>query len=147
MTTLDAHLLALETKTGKVVWDVELADYKLGYASTVAPLVVKGKLIVGIAGGEYANRGFLDAYEPETASASGASGRSRTGRAGQRDMAGRRARARRRADLGDRHVRSADLNIVYWGTGNPNPDWDGDSRPATTSMRRRSSRSIPTRES
>ena len=53
-------------KTGKVVYDVELADYKMGYASTVAPLVVKDKLIVGIAGGEYANRGFLDAYDPAT---------------------------------------------------------------------------------
>ncbi|MGC4084180.1 MAG: PQQ-binding-like beta-propeller repeat protein [Vicinamibacterales bacterium] len=66
MTTLDAHLLALNPADGKVLWDVELADFKLGYASTVAPLVVKGKLIVGMAGGEYANRGFLDAYEPET---------------------------------------------------------------------------------
>jgi alcohol dehydrogenase (cytochrome c) len=47
MTTLDAHLVALEMKTGKIVWDVEIADYKLGYASTVAPLVVQDKLIVG----------------------------------------------------------------------------------------------------
>ena len=66
MTTLDSHLLALDMKTGKVVWEVEVADFKLGYASTPAPLVVKDKLIVGIAGGEYANRGFLDAYEPAT---------------------------------------------------------------------------------
>ena len=57
MTTLDAHLIALEMKTGKLVWDVEIADYKLGYASTVAPLVVKDKLIVGIAGGEFAIAG------------------------------------------------------------------------------------------
>ena len=63
MTTLDAHVVALERNTGKVIWDVELADYRLGYASTVAPLVVKDKLIVGMAGGEYATRGFLDAYD------------------------------------------------------------------------------------
>ena len=99
MTTLDAHLIALEMKTGKVIWDVELADYKLGYASTVAPLVVKDKLIVGIAGGEYANRGFLDAYDPTTASASGASGPFRR-RASRAVKPGRRtcssAAARRR---------------------------------------------------
>jgi alcohol dehydrogenase (cytochrome c) len=68
MTTLDAHLVALEAKTGKVVWDIEMVDYKLGYAGTVTPLVVKDKLIVGIAGGEFANRGFLDAYDPTNGS-------------------------------------------------------------------------------
>ena len=53
-------------KTGKVVWDVEIADYKQGYASTPAPLIVKDKIIVGIAGGEFAIRGFLDAYDVNT---------------------------------------------------------------------------------
>ena len=53
MTTLDAHLVALDMKTGGVLLDVELADYKNGYASTVAPLIVKDKVILGIAGGDY----------------------------------------------------------------------------------------------
>ena len=66
MATLDAHLVALDMKTGKVVWDVEIADYKQGYASTPAPLIVKDKVIVGIAGGEFAIRGFLDAYDVNT---------------------------------------------------------------------------------
>src|ERR1051325_930338 len=75
MTTLDAHLVALDRRSGKIVWDVVVADYKAGYAATLAPLVVRGtgasgedngKVIVGISGGEYPTRGFLDAYDPAT---------------------------------------------------------------------------------
>src|SRR5690349_2197442 len=66
MTTLDAHVMAIDRKTGSPIWDVPLAEYRLGYSSTVAPLVVKDKLIVGMAGGELATRGFLDAYSLET---------------------------------------------------------------------------------
>ncbi len=129
MTTLDAHLLALDMKTGKVAWDVEIADYKLGYASTVAPLVVKDKLIVGIAGGEYANRGFLDAYEPAT-------GR-RVWRFWTIPGPGEPGADTWPADVLERGgaptwvtgTYDPDLNTLYWGTGNPNPDWDGDSRP------------------
>ena len=66
MVTLDAHLLALDRKTGSVLWEIELADYHIGYAATLAPLVIDGKVIVGISGGEYPTRGFLDAYDPET---------------------------------------------------------------------------------
>src|SRR3954469_24369913 len=66
MATLDAHLVALDMKTGKVVFDVEMETPERGFAGTGAPLVVKDKLIVGIAGGEYANRGFIDAYDPMT---------------------------------------------------------------------------------
>src|SRR3989449_6793613 len=66
MSTLDAHLVALDMKTGVPVFDVELADYKLGYLATVAPLVVKDKVIVGVAGAEYGIRGFIDAYDAQT---------------------------------------------------------------------------------
>ncbi len=59
-------LIALDMKTGDVLWDVELADYKLGYSATVAPLVVKDKVIVGVAGAEYGIRGFIDAYDAQT---------------------------------------------------------------------------------
>ena len=129
MTTLDAHLIALDPKDGKVLWDVELADYKLGHASTVAPLVVKGKLIVGMAGGEYANRGFIDAYEPETGK--------RVWRFWTIPAPGEPGSETWPVDVLERGgsptwvtgTYDADLNTVYWGTGNPNPDWDGDSRP------------------
>ncbi len=66
MTTLDAHLLALDMKTGNIVWDATLEDYKNGYASTLAPIVVKDKVIVGVAGGEYGIRGFIDAYDAQS---------------------------------------------------------------------------------
>src|SRR5881396_3183763 len=66
MTTADAHLLALDMRTGGVLYDVTLADYKLGYSATVAPLVVKDKVIVGIAGAEFGIRGFIDAYDAQT---------------------------------------------------------------------------------
>ena len=64
--TGDAHLLALDMKTGDVIWDVELADYKKRYSATVAPLVVKDKVIIGPAGAEYGIRGFIDAFDVNT---------------------------------------------------------------------------------
>ena len=66
--TVDAHLVALDARTGRVRWDVEVADYAMGYSVTVAPLALKDKIIVGISGGEYGIRGFLDAYDPVTGS-------------------------------------------------------------------------------
>src|SRR5262249_40124070 len=66
MSTLDARLVALDMKTGSVVFDVEIDDYKKGYSSTPAPLIVKDKVIVGHAGSDYTVRGFLDAYDVKT---------------------------------------------------------------------------------
>lgn len=64
--TVDAHLVSLDARTGDVLWDVEVADYKTGHSITVAPLVVKDMVICGISGGEYGIRGFLDAYDAKT---------------------------------------------------------------------------------
>jgi alcohol dehydrogenase (cytochrome c) len=64
--TLDAHVLALDTKTGNVIWDVSAADYSKGYSFTVAPLAVKDLVIIGVSGGEYGIRGFIDAYDANT---------------------------------------------------------------------------------
>ena len=66
MTTLDAHLLALDMKTGGVAVGRRARRLQDGYSATVAPLVVKDKVIVGIAGGEYGIRGFIDAYDAQT---------------------------------------------------------------------------------
>ncbi len=128
MNTLDAHLIALDIKTGKVIWDVVMADSKQGYAATGAPLIVKDKVIVGVAGGEFAIRGFLDAYNASdgkrawrfwTVPAPGepgsetwppttwAVGGGPTWLSGSYDPA---------------------LNLIYWGTGNPNPDYYGADR-------------------
>jgi alcohol dehydrogenase (cytochrome c) len=64
--TLDAHVMALDAKTGHVVWDVTAVEYKKGYSFTVAPLAVKKLIIISPAGGEYGIRGFVDAYDADT---------------------------------------------------------------------------------
>jgi alcohol dehydrogenase (cytochrome c) len=66
MGTLDSHVLALDTKTGNVVWDVTAVDYTKGYSFTLAPLVIKDSVLVGVSGGEYGIRGFIDAYDANT---------------------------------------------------------------------------------
>ncbi len=64
--TLDAHVIAIDTKTGAVIWDVSAADYRTGNSFTVAPLAVKNLIVIGISGGEYGVRGFIDAYDADT---------------------------------------------------------------------------------
>ncbi|MGC1372267.1 MAG: PQQ-dependent dehydrogenase, methanol/ethanol family [Candidatus Sulfotelmatobacter sp.] len=64
--TLDAHVIALDSKTGNVIWDVVAADYQKGYSFTLAPLAVKNLIIIGVSGGEYGVRGFIDAYDADT---------------------------------------------------------------------------------
>ncbi len=64
--TLDAHVIALDTKTGNVVWDVEAAEHTKGYSITLAPLAIKNLLLIGVSGGEYGIRGFIDAYDAAT---------------------------------------------------------------------------------
>jgi alcohol dehydrogenase (cytochrome c) len=130
MVTLDAHLLALDIKTGNVVWDVVLGDYKIGYAATMAPLVIKDKVIVGISGSDYPTRGFLDAYDPKngtriwrlyTVPGAGEPG-SETWPSSIEVLA--------RGGGGTWVTGSYDpeLNTLYWGTGNPNPDYYGEDR-------------------
>jgi len=130
MVTLDAHLLAFDRRTGRIEWDVVLADYKVGYSATLAPLVIDDKVIIGISGGEYATRGFLDAYDPATGArvwrfytvpAPGEPG-SDTWPAAPGAIA--------RGGGGTWMTGSYDpeLNLLYWGTGNPNPDYWGHSR-------------------
>ncbi|MBB1631420.1 PQQ-binding-like beta-propeller repeat protein [Cupriavidus sp. UME77] len=62
MGTLDAKLVALDAKTGKLLWETQIADPELGYSETMAPVVVDDKILIGTNGGEYGIRGFLKAY-------------------------------------------------------------------------------------
>jgi alcohol dehydrogenase (cytochrome c) len=64
--TLDARLIALDARTGRRVWDTPVADYKLQYSITLAPLVVKDKVIIGVGGGDRGIRGFIAAYDAKT---------------------------------------------------------------------------------
>jgi alcohol dehydrogenase (cytochrome c) len=132
-TSLDAHLFALDLATGRVVWDVTVADWTQGFAMSGAPLVADGKVVVGVAGGEFAARGFLDAYEPET-------GRRiwrfytipNPGEPGAETWP-----APRRGVViggGGTWVTGAydpGLKTVYWGTGNPSPDFNPRVRPGS----------------
>ena len=129
MGTLDAHFLALEMKTGKVIYDIEMAPAKDGFAATGAPLVIKDKVIAGVAGGEFANRGFLDAYNPMTGE--------RVWRFYTIPAPGEKGSETWQGDIWARGggptwltgTYDPQLNLLYWGVGNPNPDWDGESRP------------------
>ncbi len=66
LAALDAKMIAIDAKTGKEIWNTQIADYKQQYAMTVAPIVVKDKVITGVAGGEHGVRGFLAAYDVNT---------------------------------------------------------------------------------
>jgi alcohol dehydrogenase (cytochrome c) len=66
MGTLDAHVIAIDAKTGNVIWDVSAAEYANGYSITLAPLVIKNLVLIGVSGGEYGIRGFVDAYDAAT---------------------------------------------------------------------------------
>lgn len=63
MGTLDAKLVALDAKSGKVLWATQIADPEAGYSETMAPVAVNGKILIGTNGGEYGIRGFLKAYD------------------------------------------------------------------------------------
>jgi alcohol dehydrogenase (cytochrome c) len=130
MVTLDAHLLALDMKTGAVVWDVVLADYKIGYSATLAPLVIRDKVIVGISGSDYPTRGFLDAYDPRTGArlwrfytVPGAGEPGSDSWPSSIDVLSRGG--------GGTWVTGSydpESNTIFWGTGNPNPDYYGEDR-------------------
>lgn len=128
MTTLDAHLIALDMKTGAVVWDATLEDYKTGHSSTIAPLVVKDKVIVGAAGGEYGIRAFIDAYDAATGKRAW---RFYTipgpGEPGNNTWAGDSWKTGG-ASVWVTGAYDAEQNLLLYGIGNPGPDYHSDSR-------------------
>ncbi len=128
MSTNDAYLVAIDARNGSLKWSVKTAEYKEGYSISAAPLIVKDLVVTGIAGGEYGIRGFVDAYDaesgdlkwrfytipgpehPDNSSWAGESwrtGGSATWLTGSYDP---------------------ELDLIYWGTGNPGPDWNGEVR-------------------
>ena len=126
--TVDAHLVALDARTGRVRWDVEVAEHTEGYAITLAPLALNDKIIVGISGGEYGIRGFLDAYDPKTGerlwrfwTVPG------PGEPGHDTWSGD-SWERGGAPTWVTGAYDPELNLLYWGTGNPGPDFIGEVR-------------------
>jgi acido-empty-quinoprotein group A len=130
-TTPDSHMVCLDAKDGTVRWIVELADPKLGYFATMAPLIVRDHVIVGVSGDVTDVRGFLESLDPETGKIQwrwytdpdpGQPGSETWPKdsdallhgGGMTWMTG---------------TFDPDLNLLYWGTGNPNPVLAGDARP------------------
>ncbi len=129
METDNAHLLCLDARSGHLIWDVPFADTHKNYGATSAPLIVKDKLIVGTSGGDDGVRGFVAAYDALTGKllwrlwtipAPGEPG-------GE-------------SWLGDEYLHGGgttwmpgtydpESNTLFWGTGNPAPDFDGTTRP------------------
>ena len=124
--------MALDARTGRLLWEVQIADSMLGHNITSPPLVVKDKVIVGMAGGEFGSRGFLDAYDAATGKRAVALLHdSRPGRVRQRHLEGRQLEEGRLRRLADGTF-DPELNSLYWPVGNPAPQIDrsvrGDGR-------------------
>ena len=128
MGTLDAQLLAIDARSGNVRWTSRVGDPKEGHSITGAPLVVKDMVITGIAGGEYGIRGFLDAYDAKTGKR-----RWRThtipgpGEPGHETWEGDSWKIGG-APTWMTGSYDPELNLLYWGVGNPGPDWNGEVR-------------------
>ena len=129
MATVDAHLVAIDAKNGHALWNVKLAEAAAGYAMTMAPLVVKDKVIVGVAGGEFGVRGFIAAFEASTGKEAW-----RFDTIPKPGEPGHESWRDRDWEHGSAAVwvtgsYDPDLNLTYWGTGNPGPDWNPEQRP------------------
>ena len=124
MATLDAHLVSLDMKTGAVLFDVALEDYKRGYSATVAPLVVKDKVILGVAGAEFGIRGFIEAFDAATGkkiwrfyTVAG------PGEVGGNTWPKTDAYTRGGGSIWVTGTYDPEQNLVFFGTGNPGPDY------------------------
>ncbi len=150
MGTLDAKLVALDAKSGKMLWETQIADPELGYSETMAPAVADGKVLIGTNGGEYGVRGFVKAFDansgklvwtfhtiPEKGHEGVWAVNDATGRNMHRDIAAEKAALAKNSDfyktLGggvwmtpavDRKTKT-----VFFVAGNPSPDLYGAERP------------------
>ncbi len=129
METDNAHLLCLDARTGKEIWDVAYATGNRNYGATSAPLIVKDKVLVGTSGGDDGVRGFVAAYDAQTGK--------EAWRFWTIPAPGEKGSESWPGDLylhggGTTWMPGtydAELNTIYWGTGNPAPDFDGSVRP------------------
>ena len=151
MGTLDAKLVSLDAKTGKLLWETEIADPELGYSETMAPSVANGKVLIGTNGGEYGVRGFVKAYDansgklawtfhtiPEQGHEGVWAENDATGRNMKRNIAAEKAAlAKGGGDFyktlggGVWMTPAVDVktNTVFFVVGNPSPDLYGAERP------------------
>jgi PQQ-dependent dehydrogenase (methanol/ethanol family) len=149
MATLDSKLVALDAKTGSLLWETQIGDPELGYSETMAPTAVNGKILIGTNGGEYGIRGFVRAYDAETGklvwnfdtipedSVGVWATHDATGRDMHRDIEAEKAALKKMGDPyktlggGVWQNPAVDLksNRIFFVVGNPSPDLDGSLRP------------------
>jgi len=129
--TLNAHLVALDATNGHRIWDSTYGDVRAGESATIAPLIVKNMVIVGSSGGEFGVRGHLDAFDMESGNRvwrcymvpkPGEPGSDTWPAEGE-------AWARGGGNCWVTGTYDPETNLLYWGTGNPGPDFDGEIRP------------------
>jgi alcohol dehydrogenase (cytochrome c) len=150
MGTLDARLVSLDSKSGKLLWSIEIADPELGYSETMAPVAVDGKILIGTNGGEYGIRGFVKAFDANdgkllwtfnTVPEKGHEGvwavNDATNRDMKRDIAAEKAQFAKGGDFyktlgGGVWMAPAvdkETGTVFFVVGNPSPDLYGAERP------------------
>ncbi|NQV69035.1 MAG: PQQ-dependent dehydrogenase, methanol/ethanol family [Pseudohongiella sp.] len=129
MGTLDARLVALDRINGVPLWDVEVGDVNQAYSVTMAPLVVKDKVIVGVGGGEFGIRGYVAAFDALTGEEAwrtytipGPGEVNHDSWEGDDWQHGG-------APVWVTGSFDPELNLTYWGVGNPGPDWNAGQRP------------------
>ena len=126
--TLDAALVALDARTGQLLWETQVADTMLGYSITSPPLALKDKIVTGVTGGEFGANGFIDAYDPATGK--------RLWRFNTIPAAGEFGHDTWKGDSWQHGggpawltgSYDADSDTLYWTVGNPGPDWDANVR-------------------
>jgi alcohol dehydrogenase (cytochrome c) len=128
LATVDAHLIAIDARTGRPIWNRIVASGAAGYSMTVAPLVIKDKVIVGTAGGEYGIRGFIAAYDTATGKEAwrfntvplpGEPGHETWGDGWQHGG----------GSIWVTGSYDPETNLTFWGVGNPGPDYNAETRP------------------
>lgn len=128
LVTDNAHLLALDLASGKLLWDIAMADHRENYGATSAPLIVGDLVISGISGGDEGVRGFLAAFKPETGE--------RVWRFWTVPAPGEPGSETWKGNDWEHGCAATWLtgtfdtesNTLYWPTGNPCPDYNGDGR-------------------
>jgi alcohol dehydrogenase (cytochrome c) len=140
LATLDAHLIAIDARSGRELWKTQVAVTRSGYSMTLAPLVVKDKVIVGTGGGEYGIRGFIAAYNADTGKevwrfytipGPGEPGHETWEPCppNSRTFCDPEAWKHGGGSIWLTGSYDPQLNLTYWGTGNVGPDYNGDQRP------------------
>ena len=127
----DAHLLCLDARDGKLRWTVQLADVKLGYWATMSPVIVRDHVIVGVSGDFNDLHGFVDAYDPETGKLQWRwDALPKPGEPGSETWPKNSDAIQHGGGMPWMPgTFDPELNLLFWGTGNPNPVMDGETRP------------------